>query len=253
MLTRAQPVASARSRRVVVPDAAGQLDLQPHRAGDLGDDLGVVPAAERGVQVHQVDPLRAGALPALGGHPGVAEDLLGSGDALGPVARPGHRTRPRPATTPALDSVTSPDDLIVARPGSSPSGSARPRPPAARSGTLPARQLGHDQLVRGVDQLTRSRPRGCSPSSRNTFQPWAPMYGLRVTLPGYRSSHRSAASRSPHFSPMRRGPLRPEKGEDLAAHLDDQVTLPRLVPPRAGFAQTVRKPVGRLLPTRHAW
>ena len=82
MLTRAQPVARARSSDCVVPDAAGDLDVEPELGGDLGDDLGVVAAAERGVQVDQVDPLRAGVLPALRGRSRIAEPLLRSGPAL---------------------------------------------------------------------------------------------------------------------------------------------------------------------------
>ena len=69
-------------QRLVVPDAAGQLDVQPEVRGDLGDDLGVVAPAERGVQVDQVDPLGTGVLPALRGCPRVAEPLLRPGPAL---------------------------------------------------------------------------------------------------------------------------------------------------------------------------
>src|SRR5690606_22728145 len=52
---------------LVVADAAGQLHLDVHGPGDLGDQLPVVPGAERGVQVDQVQPLGAGALPGEGG------------------------------------------------------------------------------------------------------------------------------------------------------------------------------------------
>ena len=61
---------------LVVADAAGQLHLHAQVGDDLGDDLGVAALAEGGVEVDQVDPLRAGVLPALGGGPRVPEHLL---------------------------------------------------------------------------------------------------------------------------------------------------------------------------------
>ena len=82
MLTRRQPVASAAAERLVVADAAAQLDLDVERADDLGQQLAVVAAAEGGVEVDQVDPLRAGLLPAQRRLERVAEALLGAGDAL---------------------------------------------------------------------------------------------------------------------------------------------------------------------------
>ena len=69
-------------QRLVVADAAGQLDLDVERADDLGQQLAVVPAAEGGVEVDQVDPLRARLLPAQRGLDRVAEALLRAGHAL---------------------------------------------------------------------------------------------------------------------------------------------------------------------------
>ena len=82
MFTRAQPVARARSRLSssrMPPDSSTSRRVC---GGDLGDDLGVAAAAEGGVQIDQVDPLRAGVGPALGRGPRVPELLLGPGHAL---------------------------------------------------------------------------------------------------------------------------------------------------------------------------
>ena len=69
-------------QRGVVADAAGQLDLDVHGAGDLGDQLPVVAGAEGGVQVDQVQPLGARALPGQGGLQRVAVGGLGAGLAV---------------------------------------------------------------------------------------------------------------------------------------------------------------------------
>ena len=66
MLTRAQPVASAAAQRVVVADAAGQLDGHVEAAHHLGEQGAVLAATERRVEVDQVDPLGAGLLPGQG-------------------------------------------------------------------------------------------------------------------------------------------------------------------------------------------
>ena len=82
MLTRRQPVGHRGRERLVVADAAAHLDLDVEGADDLGLQLAVVAAAERRVEVDQVDPLRAGLLPAQRGLDRVAEPLLGAGHAL---------------------------------------------------------------------------------------------------------------------------------------------------------------------------
>ena len=69
--------------RGVVADAAGQLDRDVQLADDRGEQLGVGAAAERGVEVDEVDPLGAVALP---GQRGVAAGR-----------RRRSRCRPRPA------------------------------------------------------------------------------------------------------------------------------------------------------------
>src|SRR5699024_4606156 len=53
--------------RVVVTDAPGHLDLDVEGADDLGEQVTVGAATERGVEVHQVDPLGAVGLPLQGG------------------------------------------------------------------------------------------------------------------------------------------------------------------------------------------
>ena len=82
MLTRAQPVASARSSDSSSRMPPDSSTLSRSVRGDLGDDLGVVATAERGVEVDQVHPLGPGVLPALGRGPRVAEPLLRAGPAL---------------------------------------------------------------------------------------------------------------------------------------------------------------------------
>ena len=60
MLTRCAPVAERGLEARVVADAAGQLDPHVLHAVDHGlDDLEVAAAAERGVEVDEVDPGRA--------------------------------------------------------------------------------------------------------------------------------------------------------------------------------------------------
>ena len=118
MLTRAQPVASARSRvssSRMPPDSS---TLQPQLGGDLGDDLGVVAAAERGVQVDQVDPLRTGVLPALRRRPAGRRSASPSRPGPGRAGPPDRRRRRRPAAGRASEVVTissgggAPDDPI---------------------------------------------------------------------------------------------------------------------------------------------
>ena len=82
MLTRRQPASIAARERLVVADAAAHLDVDVEGADDLRLELAVVAAAERRVEVDEVDPLRAGLLPAQRGLDRVAEPLLGAGDAL---------------------------------------------------------------------------------------------------------------------------------------------------------------------------
>ena len=54
-------------QRVVVADTAGELDLHVELADDLGQQLAIGAAAERRVQVDQVYPFGAVALPAQRG------------------------------------------------------------------------------------------------------------------------------------------------------------------------------------------
>ena len=64
------PGAAGRQRgrqRLVVADAAGQLDLHVELADHLGQQFAVGAAAERGVEVDEVDPLGAVALPGQRG------------------------------------------------------------------------------------------------------------------------------------------------------------------------------------------
>ena len=60
-------MASAAVERLVVADAARQLDRDVELADHLGEQFTVGAAAERGVQVDEVDPLGAVALPTHGG------------------------------------------------------------------------------------------------------------------------------------------------------------------------------------------
>ena len=66
-LTRAQPVASAAvsesSSRIPPDSSTCDVELADH----LGEQFAVGAAAERGVQVHEVDPFGAVALPAQRG------------------------------------------------------------------------------------------------------------------------------------------------------------------------------------------
>ncbi len=68
--------------RGVVADAAGQLDLDVHGAGHFGDEGAVVAGAEGGVQVDEVQPLGAGALPGECGLQRGAVGGLGAGLAV---------------------------------------------------------------------------------------------------------------------------------------------------------------------------
>ena len=82
MLTRRQPVAIAASS-----DSSSRMPplistLRSRVADDPGLQLAVVAAAERRVEVHEVDPLGAGLLPAQRRLDRVAEPLLGAGHAL---------------------------------------------------------------------------------------------------------------------------------------------------------------------------
>ena len=56
-------MASAAAQRVVVADPAREFHRDVELADDLGEQFAVVAAAERGVEVDQVDPLGAVALP----------------------------------------------------------------------------------------------------------------------------------------------------------------------------------------------
>ena len=56
-----------RGQRVVVADTAGQFDLHVELAHHLGEQFTIGTAAERGVQVDQMNPLGAVALPAQRG------------------------------------------------------------------------------------------------------------------------------------------------------------------------------------------
>ena len=82
MLTRRQPVAIAAasdSSSRMPPLISTSMSSRPD---DLGLQLAVVPAAERRVEVDQVDPLGAGLLPAQRRLDRVAEPLLRPGHAL---------------------------------------------------------------------------------------------------------------------------------------------------------------------------
>ena len=82
MLTRRQPVAKRGCEALVVADPARHLDVDVERPDDLGQQVAVVPAPEGRVEVDQVHPLRARALPAQRGLDRVAEDALAAGDTL---------------------------------------------------------------------------------------------------------------------------------------------------------------------------
>ena len=83
MTTRAHPVPSAAASDGVVADSAGQFDrdVEPRRQCSAASSA-VGPAAERGVQVDQVNPLRPGPLPGQRGVQRVAVARLGPGRAL---------------------------------------------------------------------------------------------------------------------------------------------------------------------------
>ena len=68
--------------RLGVADAAAHLDLDVERADDAGQQLGVRPAPEGGVEVDEVQPLGALLLPGQRGLDRVAELAAGAGDAL---------------------------------------------------------------------------------------------------------------------------------------------------------------------------
>ena len=71
-----------RGERLVVPDAAGQLDVDVELADDPGEQLAVAAAAERGVEVDQVHPLGAVAAARQRGLERVAVGGLAAGLAL---------------------------------------------------------------------------------------------------------------------------------------------------------------------------
>ena len=71
-----------RGQRLVVPDAAGQLDVDVERADHPGQQLAVAAPAEGGVEVDQVHPLGAVALPGQRGLERVAVGGLAAGLAL---------------------------------------------------------------------------------------------------------------------------------------------------------------------------
>jgi hypothetical protein len=68
--------------RGVVADAAGQLDRDVEAADHAGDQFRVGAAAERGIQIDQVDPLRPGRLPGQRRLQRVAVAGLAAGRAL---------------------------------------------------------------------------------------------------------------------------------------------------------------------------
>ena len=76
-----------RPQRRVVADAAGQLDLHVEPAHDVGEQLGVGAAAERGVEVDEVDPLGALPLPGERGLERVAVVRFAAGGALNEADR----------------------------------------------------------------------------------------------------------------------------------------------------------------------
>src|SRR5215217_3271170 len=83
--TDVDPSAAGRQRALeagVVPDAAGEFDVEAGLSHDLRDELGVGAAAEGGIQIDQMQPFSTGALPALDGRPGITEPLLGARHAL---------------------------------------------------------------------------------------------------------------------------------------------------------------------------
>ena len=97
MLTRAAPVASAARSDVVVADAAGQLHLDVQPLDHVGEQVAVGPAPERGVEVDQVDPLGAVALPGQRGLQRIAVGRLACRPRPAPGGRPGRRRRRRRA------------------------------------------------------------------------------------------------------------------------------------------------------------
>ena len=124
-------------QRLVVADAAGDLDVEPELGGDLGDDLGIVAPPEGGVEVDQVDPLRAGVLPALAA-------ARGSPNRCSEPARPWTSWTAWPPATSTAGSRTrrsrtrsAPDDPTVARPARSSDGNRPRRPIIARCRKYP--------------------------------------------------------------------------------------------------------------------
>jgi hypothetical protein len=79
------PSAARRERsfeRLVIADAAAHLHVDVERADDLREQLPVVPAAECGVEVDEMEPLGPPVLPVHRGFDRVAEPLLRPGDTL---------------------------------------------------------------------------------------------------------------------------------------------------------------------------
>src|SRR5262249_55006104 len=74
--------AQRRAERRVVPDPAGQFDRDVEPAHHAGDQYGVGPAAEGGVEVDQVDPFGPGRLPGQRRRKRVAVAGLGARRAL---------------------------------------------------------------------------------------------------------------------------------------------------------------------------
>src|SRR6185437_10363098 len=74
-------------QRLVVPDAAGHLHLDVDLAHHVGQQVRVRPAAERRVQVDQVNPGRPGPLPGQRGLHRVAVLAAAAGYALDELDR----------------------------------------------------------------------------------------------------------------------------------------------------------------------
>ena len=77
--TDVDPSAAGRQRTIeagVVSDTAREFDVEARLSRDLGDELGVVAAAEGRIEIDQMQPLSTRALPAVDGRPGITEPLL---------------------------------------------------------------------------------------------------------------------------------------------------------------------------------
>ncbi len=195
--TRAQPVDSARCQRVVVADPAGQLHGHVQLADHVGQQLGVGAAAERGVEVDQVDPLGAVGLPLQRGVQRGAVAGLGAGLALdqphglpvrdvdGGQQREAHSAEPTqrdrcPSRAPPIGAHGTVAQTCADGPVAS-----RERAGAARRG-----RRGRVGGRRRARRARRRRGRGGSPTSAPTTRPST----ISSTQPHHGSPASSATS-----------------------------------------------------------